>query len=195
MSTPDPRQEPQSGEAPLPIREQTGRNVFRPAFSPRSLAILVLLVMVVSGGAVVAYLMFSGPHMRIQPKLLPYQARLPALPTTTVPVVPVAEQSLAPGRNSLADTERTRRAGEAYYANYCTCCHGKSGRGDGPVGRSYTPAPTDLTAPAVAALTDEALYQRMLTGVGHAPVLSHAVDPEARWYIVLYVRSLGGTGK
>jgi mono/diheme cytochrome c family protein len=191
MSMPDPRQEPQSGEARLPTREQTGRNVFRPAFGPRSLAILVLLVVVVIGGAVVSYLMFSGPRMRIQPKLLPYQARMPALPRTTVPVVPVAAQSPAPGRNPLADTERTRRAGDAYYTNYCTSCHGKSGRGDGPVGRSYTPAPTDLTAPAVTALTDDAIYRRMLTGVGHAPVLSYTVDPEARWYIVSYVRSLG----
>ncbi len=154
--------------------------------------IVVLLVAVLAAGGLVLYLMFSGPRMRVQPKLLPYEALVPVMPQGTVPVFPVGAQPLPAGRNPLADTERTRRIGQAYYNNYCTFCHGKTGRGDGPVGQSYVPVPTDLTAPAVQDLSDSDLYRSMLTGVGHAPVLDYVVDPNAAWYLVGYVRSLRG---
>jgi mono/diheme cytochrome c family protein len=36
--------------------------------------------------------------------------------------------------------------GALLYDRYCASCHGKSGRGDGPVATSLTPPPTDLTA-------------------------------------------------
>ncbi|MBV0890836.1 cytochrome c [Paracoccus sp. Z118] len=37
------------------------------------------------------------------------------------------------------------RTGAADYARFCTACHGASGKGDGPMAASLTPAPTDLT--------------------------------------------------
>jgi hypothetical protein len=58
------------------------------------------------------------------------------------------------------------------------------------VGNSYVPAPTDLTTPAVRDLSDGELYQTMLTGTGHDPVLPQVVDPGTRWYLVSYVRHL-----
>ena len=192
MRTQDKGQEPQDREVRPEVGPQAGSGVFHPFSGIRPLRIVVALVMVLSGAGVALYLMFSGPHMRVQPKLLPYQALLPAMPKGTIPAFPVERQNLALARNPLADTEQTRRTGEAYYTNYCTSCHGKGGRGDGPVGRSYVPTPTDLTSLAVQALADDALYTGMLTGVGHAPVLSYVVDPEAPWYIVSYVRSLRG---
>ena len=152
------------------------------------IAAALVVVLVVAG--VVLYLMFSGPRMRVEPKIMPYQAQLPAVPAGIVPVQPVRAQNLPEGRNPLADTQRTRRTGQAYYSYYCLFCHGRDGRGDGPVGRSYVPTPTDLTAPAVQGLSDAALYQAMFTGVGHAPVLGYVIDPNAPWYIVTYVRSL-----
>jgi len=154
--------------------------------------VILLLIVVMALGGSVLYLMFSGPRMRVQPKLRPQQALMPVLPQGTIPVFPVGASPLPAGQNPPADTERTRRIGRAHYANYCGFCHGKTGRGDGPVGQSYVPVPTDLTAPAVQDLSDGDLYRRMLTGVGHAPVLNEAVDPNAAWHIVRYVRSLGG---
>lgn len=35
--------------------------------------------------------------------------------------------------------------GAAFYAKYCTSCHGASGQGDGPLAGSITPPPADLT--------------------------------------------------
>ena len=165
--------------------------------------IALALVIVLAVGGFVLYLMFSGPRMRVQPKLLPYEALFPAVPQGMVPVFPVGTQKGTPNatgrvwepnlpvvRNPLDDTERTRRIGQAYYRNYCVFCHGKGGRGDGPVGQSYVPVPTDLTAPAVQKLSDSNLYRGMLTGVGHEPVLGYVVDPNAPWYLVSYVRTL-----
>jgi mono/diheme cytochrome c family protein len=77
-----------------------------------------------------------------------------------------------------------------YYGYYCAFCHGKDGHGAGPVGRSYVPAPADLTATSVQNLPDGALYQALRTGVGHAPVLDYVIDPNALWYLVHYVRHL-----
>jgi len=163
-----------------------------PVRSRGPISIIILLIVGVAVGGYVLYLMFSGPRMRVQPKLRPYQALMPALPQGTIPVSPAGALPPAAGPDLPADTERTRRIGQAHYANYCGFCHGKTGRGDGPVGQSYVPVPTDLTSPAVQDLSDDELHRRMLTGVGHAPVLEHVVDPNAPRYIVPYVRSLGG---
>ena len=152
--------------------------------------IVVPLVIVLAVAGYVLYLMFSGPRMRVQPKILPYQALLPALPEGIRPVAWTPTPNLDSLRNSVADTEATRRIGQAYYRDYCQFCHGPAGHGDGPVGRSYVPMPTDLTTPAVRSLSDSAFYQGMLTGVGHAPVLGYVVDPNAPWFIIRYVRTL-----
>jgi mono/diheme cytochrome c family protein len=163
----------------------------------KKIGAVVVLTMAVVVAAVVLYLMFSGPHMRIQPKLVPLQAWLPRMPDGVVPVT--AEATGAPSveeaaalRNRLPDTEGTRRTGQVYYGYYCVFCHGGTGRGDGPVGYSYVPAPADLATPRVQTLSDGALYRAMLVGVGHEPVLPDVIGPEMRWYIVSYVRSLQG---
>jgi hypothetical protein len=47
--------------------------------------------------------------------------------------------------------------------------------------------------PAVQGLPDGELYRRMLTGIGHAPVMAATVAPERRWYVVSFLRSLSPT--
>ena len=153
--------------------------------------ILVPLVVLAVAGYVL-YLMFSGPRMRVEPKILPYQALMPAMPEGIMPVGWVQQPNFESMRNPVADTEATRRTGQAYYRDYCAFCHGPGGHGDGPVGRSYVPTPTNLTTPTVQSLSDGDLYRRMLAGTGHAPVLGYVVDPNAPWYIVHCVRSFRG---
>lgn len=152
--------------------------------------IIVTLVILLGVAGFVLYLMFSGPHMRVEPKLMPYEALLPAVPAGITPVAWAQTPNLEAVRNPVADTAQTRRIGQAYYRDYCTFCHGQVAHGDGPVGRSYVPTPTNLTLPAVRGLSDGALYRGMLTGVGHAPVLDYVVDPNTPWYIIRYVRTL-----
>jgi len=154
--------------------------------------IVVPLIIILAVAGYVLYLMFSGPRMRVEPKILPYQALMPAVPEGVLPVAWTPKPSLESMRNPVADTQATRRIGQAYYRDYCAFCHGQAGRGDGPVGRSYVPVPTDLTTPAIGGLSAGALYQGMLTGIGHTPVLDYVVDPNAPWYIIHYMRSLRG---
>jgi mono/diheme cytochrome c family protein len=155
-----------------------------------------IVLMVAAVIAVVAlYLMFSGPRMRVQPKIVSQQVRMPAMPQGIVPVsfesspIP-SPQAAAQLRNPLPDTDHTRQTGRVYYGYYCAFCHGQTGRGDGPVGDSYTPVPTDLALPRVQTLSDGALYRAMLTGIGHEPVLDYVIEPKARWHIVSYMRYL-----
>lgn len=42
------------------------------------------------------------------------------------------------------DADAATRGGRLYQI-YCTSCHGKLGRGDGPAAQGVTPLPTDLT--------------------------------------------------
>jgi mono/diheme cytochrome c family protein len=163
----------------------------------KKIAAGTVLVVAAIIAIVALYLMFSGPRMRVQPKIVPLQAQMPELPQGIVPVS--AESSAIPSvqaaaqlRNLLPDAEHTRETGRVYYGYYCAFCHGQTGRGDGPVGVSYVPAPTDLTLPVVQGLSDGALYRAMLTGIGHEPVLGYTIDPAQRWYIVSHVRSLQG---
>ncbi len=172
---------------------QTG-DLGRPIHIPRWVLLFGTVGFLAVFGGVI-YLMFVNRRMRTQDKATPYRALLPPLPAQIAPVevVAVPQPSVAispPGPNPLPDTPQTLRTGQVYYSYYCQFCHGENGRGDGPVGRSYVPTPTDLTSASVRGLSDEVLYRAMLMGVGHQPVLPHVVVPEAPWYIVSYVRTL-----
>ena len=134
-----------------------------------------------------------GPHMIEQQSIQPYQQTVPNMPSGTVPTrgrletLTVQQSKLA--KNPLPNTPVNLKNGRIYYGYYCLMCHGNAGDGDGAVGASYVPKPTDLSSPAVAALSDGELYQRMLIGIGHDPVMTETVAPSQRWPLVMYVRT------
>jgi mono/diheme cytochrome c family protein len=141
-------------------------------------------------------IMFIGPRMRVQQHIRTFQKSMPLPPEGIVPVEPdryaVPPQAQAASlKNPLQDNQANRDRGRTYYTYYCIFCHGENGQGDGPVGYSYMPSPTDLHAPKVLKMSDGELLRAMLLGVGHEPVLSRVVFPEHRWYLVGYVRTLG----
>lgn len=136
-----------------------------------------------------------GPRMRVQQSVQPFEQDMPAMPPASVPTTGrldthAREQSRLTS-NPLAVTPANLRSGRVHYDYYCRACHGVKGDGNGPVGESYVPKPTDLRSAAVARMTDGELYYRMLHGAGHDPVMPHTVAPDQRWPIVMYVRSLG----
>ena len=160
------------------------------------LALAVVAALAVVGSGIAVYLMMTGPRMYDQPHVRSFQAALPPMPAGAVPVsdpvfrMPTAAQA-RDMKNPLADTPANRAHGKTYYDYYCVACHGDAGDGNGPVGQSYVPVPTDLRAAKVRAYGDGQLLRAMLAGTGHEPVLAGVVHPEHRWYLVLYVRSLG----
>ena len=157
----------------------------------------IVIVVVVVGVAVMSWLVFTGPRMKNQPHIQPYQAVMPPMPEGVVPV----KASDWPAPTTRAATELSCpipatpvnvARGKTYYEYYCVFCHGDDGKGNGPVGRSYVPTPAALTPGRIADYGDGELLRRMLTGDGHEPVLERVVQPEHRWYVVLYVRQLAG---
>lgn len=144
---------------------------------------------------VVLIVMFSGPRMRRQPKYTAFEASFKPLPQGVVPVekiyagIPSQTQAQSM-RNPLTPVIANINAGKVCYEYYCTFCHGSDGRGNGPAGESYMPAPSDLTNKRTAALSDGQLYRRMLIGAGHEPVLEYTILPEHRWYVITYLRYL-----
>jgi mono/diheme cytochrome c family protein len=133
-----------------------------------------------------------APHMNIQQSVKPYKQTVPAMPAGIAPTCGRLEtytlQQSKLAKNPTADTPANRENGRIYYGYYCVQCHGADGRGDGPVGQSYVPKPTDLAFSKVAQMTDGQLYWKMLNGTGHSPVMVQTVQPEHRWPLVLYVK-------
>ena len=139
--------------------------------------------------------MLRGPHMTETEHLRTWELEVPLPPAGAVaarlkyhaedPWAAVVRQ------NPLPATEENLDRGRTYYGYYCAFCHGEEGAGDGPVGLSFVPFPADLRGDSLRALPDAELLPAMLDGVGHAPVLRRVVPPQHRWYLALFVRSLG----
>ena len=153
--------------------------------------------LIIGGLGAVALMLGSvfwfGPRMYRQPNLRTYAAAVPLPPSNSVPVAtawapaPTAAEAAALV-NPAPDTDASRQRGRIYYEYYCLACHGAACDGKGPVGESYMPAPADLRAAVPRIVPDGELLRRMLTGVGHSPVLERVVRPEHRWELVRYLR-------
>lgn len=61
--------------------------------------------------------------------------------------------------------------GAALYVDYCSVCHGTSGRGDGPMAEALTVPPTDLTALAGDGAFPVLRVARQIDG--RDPLLAH----------------------
>jgi mono/diheme cytochrome c family protein len=87
--------------------------------------------------------------------------------------------------------------GAALYTDYCWTCHGKTGKGDGPIAMAYEPRPRSLTDRAqMSKRTDYDLYNVISQGgpaVGHSatmPAWSSVLSPQEMWDLVAYIRQL-----
>ena len=84
--------------------------------------------------------------------------------------------------------------GAALYETNCVTCHGDTGMGDGPTGASLDPSPAPI-AHTSQMLSDGYLFWRITEGgaeFGTAmPVWGEALEPEARWDLINYVRNIG----
>lgn len=153
----------------------------------KKLAISLALLAALLGAGTFSYLLFTGPRMKQQPSIQPFNAVMPLPPKRSVPQPdPLASPVFAPA----APTPDNLARGKTYYAYYCLPCHGQSGAGDGPVGQSYVPTPADLRSMRLASLSDSQYLFASLTGPGHAPVLHRVVPPQHRPALLLYCRSL-----
>lgn len=82
------------------------------------------------------------------------------------------------------------KKGKKVFQTNCVICHGETGVGNGPGGKSINPKPADLTSAKVQSQTDGEIFWKITNGRG--PMIKwEPVIPEAqRWDLVNYIRSL-----
>jgi high-affinity iron transporter len=82
--------------------------------------------------------------------------------------------------------------GKPFYAAQCVMCHGKTGAGDGPVGKALTPKPKAFAAGSLPA--DDQLFKIIKLG-GKANGLSKDMDAypaltdQQIWDIIAYIKT------
>ena len=148
--------------------------------------LLIIAVTIFALTVTAAILLLSGPRMRNQPSLRAFETPVNLPPEGSVlysHTKSSAEEIIMP-----ETTTENLNKGETYYGYYCIFCHGEDGKGNGPVGQSYTPKPSDLTNDSLQHYSVTDLYLRSFTGVGHEPVLERVVPEDFRKYILAYVR-------
>lgn len=87
------------------------------------------------------------------------------------------------------------KQGQVVYATFCQQCHGINHDGQGTVGQSFAPLPTDLRSPRVQQTVDGLMFKEISFGIdrpgARQPALATTIFPEDRWKVVHYVKSLG----
>lgn len=164
------------------------------------LAIPVLLIMILVGYNILIYFdnYFPYGRMRETPAVRPYENPMPVMTSDTVPVDSAeavwrsmsAETLVSP----LAANEAVIRRGQVVYGTFCQPCHGMNHDGNGTVGQSFSPLPTDLKSKTVQRLSDGILFQHISYGVdenNRQPPLATTIRAIDRWHVIAYVRSIG----
>ncbi len=147
--------------------------------------LLIIGVTVFLLSVVAAVLLFTGPRMRNQPSLRAFETAV-NLPSENS--VFYSHNKFSPENIQLPDaTIENLAKGRTYYGYYCIFCHGSDGKGNGPVGKSYTPKPADLTSDSLRKYSTADLYRSSFTGIGHEPVMERVVPTQFRKYILTYV--------
>ena len=78
--------------------------------------------------------------------------------------------------------------GKEEYRVFCSHCHGTDMDGQGTVGQSFNPLPTDLTSEVVAQKSDGDLFLHISQGGGRAPALATSMTENSRWAVISYIR-------
>jgi len=83
--------------------------------------------------------------------------------------------------------------GKAVYFTFCAQCHGIAFEGDGTVGQSFHPLPTDLRSAVVQTKLPGELFKSVSYGVpgGRQPPLQTTITIADRWKVVAFIKSLG----
>ena len=83
--------------------------------------------------------------------------------------------------------------GKAVYLTYCAQCHGYNYDGNGTVGQSFQPLPTDLRSSEVQSKPEGELFKTVSYGEPgkRQPALQTTVTIDDRWHVIAFMKSLG----
>ncbi len=146
-------------------------------------------------------LLFPGcdyARMKDQESVRTYEAQPPEMPKGAIPVnggLTVLKSSRPEDlRNPLPSTPDVLEKGRIGYGYFCVMCHGSNLDGNGTVGQSFSPLPTNLKSPYVQHQSDGELFYKISFGFKRQPPLADTVSEEDLWTIIRYVRSVQGKG-
>lgn len=90
------------------------------------------------------------------------------------------------------DDPKIIESGKSLYFIYCAQCHGKYFDGNGTVGQSFHPLPTNLRDPEVQSKSEGALFKSISYGVpnGRQPPLATTISVSDRWQIIAFLKAL-----
>lgn len=94
----------------------------------------------------------------------------------TYPVIPIGQALL--------------KKGEKEYKTFCSHCHGNFLDGQGTVGQSFHPLPTNLTGEKATRLTDKEIFNVISYGTKRTPALASSMSVESREAVVRYIRHM-----
>lgn len=140
---------------------------------------------------------FRYGRMWETPAVRPHEKPMPLMEAGVVPTTGgEAAYRAAPEeelKNPLRPTSENIERGKAAYSNFCAQCHGKNYDGNGTVGQSFSPLPTDLRIEKVQNTSDGTLFKHISYGVpgGRQPALATTIRVIERWQIISHIRSLG----
>lgn len=158
----------------------------------------VLVVVVLYEGLILYDNRFPYGRMRETPAVRPHEA---PLLRTEAGLVPYgggeALFRVTEGKDLKPSIDRVDPSaieqGQRIYFLYCRQCHGKYHDGNGTVGQSFHPLPTDLMSGKVQQTPDGVMFKEISYGIegGRQPALATTIEVEDRWRVVAYVKSLG----
>jgi mono/diheme cytochrome c family protein len=96
-----------------------------------------------------------------------------------------------PLRSPFPDDDASADRGRALFLDRCTGCHNVDGHGNGPVGRSFPPAP-DLALDTIRSKSDGYIYGTIALGGRAMPPMGEGLDERDRWDLVHFVRRVQG---
>jgi mono/diheme cytochrome c family protein len=140
----------------------------------------------------VLFLAGCGEDMRNDSKLKPYEpskffkgssSRLPV--KNTVPWTPDDVVVQKP-KTTLALMKR----GQERFNIYCAVCHGRTGEGNGIVVQRGFAKPPSFHEQRLRDVDDQYIYDVITNGFGQMYDYSMQLNPEERWAVVSYIRSL-----
>jgi mono/diheme cytochrome c family protein len=141
---------------------------------------------------------FRYGRMRETPAVRPYEEPLLIKEVGLVPVNGgEAIYRVSDGADIQSPIDMAQPAviarGKGVYLIYCAQCHGHKHDGNGTVGQSFAPLPTDLRSAKVQDSPAGVLFKNVSYGVpgGRQPPLHATITIEDRWRVVSYVKSLG----
>jgi mono/diheme cytochrome c family protein len=143
--------------------------------------------------------MITYERMNDQESFRPYEAKMPGVVPGSVPTkdgkIAGEEQYKAAPMGSLENPlpagAETIARGELSYGYFCVQCHGSRYNGDGTVGQSFAPLPTDLRSPYIQQMSADELFRSISYGIQRHPPMWYTVSAGDRWSLIRWIRSLG----